>query len=164
MIWIVGGDLHFGWIGFLRSVKGAVCLIEINLGVKWLMRFQVVPVRCIKWLAGVTKVPVGFARDFEDERGGQFYNIGGEVTGVTHPVGEDSHAVRQRFLVHGPMVVRADGGGVHARHERRAAGRTYHPREEPCVTHAFGGHAIEIRSPDFCGAITAELWSEILSD
>jgi hypothetical protein len=63
------------------------------------------------------------------------------------------------------MIVRADGGLIHAGHERGTAWRTdRRGGEEPRETHSLGREAVKVWRPDFSRAIASEVRSKVLGD
>ena len=105
-----------------RRVKGAVRLLKVDLRVKRLMRFQVVPIGRIERFCRRSEIPVGLRAAFESGLRRHFLHIRREVTRLAHAVADQPHARRQRVTIvpMAAMIVRADRRLIHPRVERTA--------------------------------------------
>ena len=164
VIGIIRWNLHLRGIGMRRRMIHAMRFVEVHLRIEWLVRLQIIPLRRVERLVVREKVPVGLAAAFESARLRHLHEVCREVTGIAQPSGQDTHAIGQRLLVLCAVIVRADRGGIHARHEGRATHGAHHAYIKMRVAHAIAREPVEVRRADFLRAVAAEMLSKILRD
>ena len=122
-------DLRGGGGIFRGPIIRAVRFMQIDLGVKRLVRFQIAPPGGVESLAIVKKIPVGLACSFESQLRRQGAHIGGVVARLSQPLGDQPYPGRPcKFLrAVAAVVLRSDACLIKTRHEGRARGGAHRP-------------------------------------
>src|SRR4051812_46988012 len=92
--------------------------VEVDFGEKGLFVFEFIEIRAVERFCGF-EIEIGFG--VIGYSGSDGFDIGGEISSVAKIFGDEFYVRGQGS--HAAMVVRADGGLIHAGHDRRTAWR-----------------------------------------